>query len=465
MKEFKNHFNPFAERMKKEGIPDLVIRTFAHYFKKLLAGETGFIPERDIEPLETIPDFKKISTQYKDTGQKLMSQTVMIKLNGGLGTSMGLNRAKSLLMVKEGLSFLDVTARQAVIDGIPLVLMNSFNTRDDSLAQLKEYTELKKDIPLDFLQNKVPKVRVDDYSPAEWPKNPKLEWCPPGHGDIYTALMTNGMLNTLLKKGYRYAFISNADNLGAVLDMRILGYFAEKKLPFLMEAATRTAADKKGGHLALRSDGQLILRESAQCPEEDMDQFQNISKHKYFNTNNLWIHLPAVKQIMEEKNGILGLPMIRNNKNLDPRDQDSPEVYQLETAMGAAVGVFPDSAALHVPRNRFAPVKTTADLLEVRSDIYTLTDSYRIMVAPDRTLPHIVIELDPEFYKIIDDLESRFLYGPPSLLHCRRFSVNGDFRFGKNTICRDNVSLKNENDEPVEIQEGRLLEGDYTYGE
>lgn len=465
MPGFNELFALFKKRMEKEGLPELVIRTFAFYYRKLLEGETGYMCEKEIEPLDSLPDMEEMPNHYAETGEKSIPRTVMIKLNGGLGTSMGLNRAKSLLMVKEGLSFLDITARQAIVDNIPLVLMNSFNTREDSLAQLKEYSELKKDIPLDFVQNKIPKIKVDDFRPAEWPKNPKLEWCPPGHGDIYTALMTSGILDELLKKGYEYAFISNSDNLGAVMDVKLLGYVAEKQMPFLMEAADRTEADKKGGHLARRQNGQLILREAAQCPQEDMGSFQDVSKYKYFNTNNLWIYLPAIKRVMDEKGGILGLPMIRNKKNLDPRDKESPEVYQLETAMGAAIGIFAGSGAIRVPRKRFAPVKTTNDLLEVRSDIYELTDSYRVIVSPKRTLAHIMIQLDKEYYKVIDDLESRFIHGPPSLLHCRRFEVFGDFQFGKNIVCRDQVLLKNETSSQVKIEEGRRLEGNYNFGE
>lgn len=463
MAKFAVKFAPFKKRMQKEGLPDLVIRTFAYYYQKLLQGETGCITENEIKPLESIPDLERMPEKFHQIGEKFLPHTLMIKLNGGLGTSMGLNRAKSLLVVKEGLSFLDITARQAIVDGIPLVLMNSFSTRDDSLSQLKEYTELKRDIPLDFVQNKVPKVRTDDFQPPEWPKNPEMEWCPPGHGDIYTALMTSGILDVFLANGYEYAFISNSDNLGAVMDIQLLGYFVHLNSPFLMEAADRTEADKKGGHLAQRPGGQLILREGAQCPEEDISSFQDISKHKYFNTNNLWIHLPSIKQEMKKKDGILELPMIRNKKTLDPRDKDSPEVFQLETAMGAALGVFPDSGAIRVPRSRFAPVKTTGDLLAVRSDIYELTGSYRIITSPKRTLSQIVIDLDAEYYKIIDEMESRFVYGPPSLRDCLRFKVKGDFRFGKNISCRGSVFLKNENNQQAEIESGRTLEGEYIF--
>ena len=100
------------------------------------------------------------------------------------------------------------------------------------------------------------------------------------------------MLDTLLANGYEVAFVSNADNLGAELDPLPLGYFVSERLPFLMEVADRTAADRKGGHLARRkSDGRLALRESAQCPDEDTDAFQDVDRHRYFNTNNLWINL------------------------------------------------------------------------------------------------------------------------------------------------------------------------------
>lgn len=119
-----------------------------------------------------------------------------------------------------------------------------------------------------------------------------MEWCPPGHGDLYAALLGSGKLDALLEEGIKYMFVSNSDNLGATLDTQLLKYFADSGAPFMMECCERTANDKKGGHLAVRkADSQLILREAAQCPDEDEDKFQDISTHKYFNTNNLWIDL------------------------------------------------------------------------------------------------------------------------------------------------------------------------------
>jgi UTP--glucose-1-phosphate uridylyltransferase len=392
------------------------------------------------------------------SGKKALSQAVLIKLNGGLGTSMGLEKAKSLLIVKNGLCFLDIIAKQALLAKIPLVLMNSFSTREDSLALLARYPALSGKIPLDFLQHKAPKVAQADLSPVTWPKDPSLEWYPPGHGDIYTALLTSRMLDTLLSAGKEYAFISNADNLGAIMDLPILGYFAEKNLPFMMEAADRTQADKKGGHLAVMPDGGLLLRESAQCPESDMGAFQDVSRHRYFNTNSLWVNLTALKKLMAERENILGLPMIRNAKTVDPRDPASPAVYQIETAMGSAIGVFKGASALRVPRTRFAPVKTTSDLLAVRSDNYDLTVDFQVRLNPARKKGPTVVSLD-KHYKFMDQMESRFPGGAPSLIQCDKFIVKGDFIFGSRITCKGEAEIVNLSGKQRRVPDGTLLSG------
>lgn len=451
-----SNFAPFATKMRAEKLPEIVIDTFEHYYNQLVAGHTGLIPEAEIEPVESLPDADDFGEDLAEIGRAALPHTILLKLNGGLGTSMGLEKAKSLLTVKNGLTFLDIIARQVEGSGMPLVLMNSFSTRDDSLAVLQKYPHLRTDIPLDFLQHKVPKILQADFGPAVWPDNPELEWCPPGHGDIYTALITSGMLPTLLASGYRYMFVSNVDNLGAVIDPAILGYIAQNKLPFMMEVADRTEADRKGGHLARRPDGQFILRESAQCPAEDEPAFQDIERHKYFNTNNLWIHLPTLQRVLAAKNNVLGLAMIRNSKTVDPRDKTSPAVYQLETAMGAAIEVFAGAGAVRVPRSRFAPIKKTSDLLNVRSDNYILTDDFRIIAG--HTTP-TVIELDPAHYQLIDDLEARFPQGTPSLRQCRRLSITGDIRFGAGVTLKGEVWLVNSGAKQIAIEDGAEING------
>lgn len=454
------NFEEIAERMRAEGLPSLVIETFGEYYEQLIAGSTGMIAEREIQPVEQVPDQEDLPAEMAEIGARALKGTVIIKLNGGLGTSMGLEQAKSLLPVKEGYSFLDIIARQAIQMDVPLLLMNSFSTDAESLAALEQYDGLKREVPLSFLQHKVPKIACSDFSQVVWEEDPELEWCPPGHGDIYAALVTQGTLDTLLEAGYKYAFVSNADNLGATLDRGLLGYFVNNDFPFMMEVADRTQMDKKGGHLAQRaSDGQFVLRELAQCPDEHLEAFQNVERHSYFNTNNLWLNLEALKRIMVERENRLGLPMIRNRKTVDPRDRSSTQVYQLETAMGSAIGVIEGSQAVRVPRSRFAPVKKTDDLLVVRSDAYILTEEFEVIQNPRRAQKPPMVELDPEYYKFVTDLDSRFPEGPPSLLSCKKLIVTGDFLFDANVQCRGYVKLTNETEEQVVVAAGATLEG------
>ncbi|MDT8419689.1 MAG: UTP--glucose-1-phosphate uridylyltransferase [Desulfuromonadales bacterium] len=446
-------FAPFAEKMKAEGLPDVVIRSFAHSYNRLLNGETGLIPEADIRPVESLPDAEALPQSLREKGRQVLAQTVLLKLNGGLGTGMGLDRAKSLLPVRDGLTFLDIIARQALAAGIPLVLMNSFSTRDDSLSALRSYPDLAGPFPLDFLQHKVPKIRQDDFSPAVSPETPALEWNPPGHGDIYAALLTSGLLDRLLAEGFRYVFVSNADNLGAVMDIAILGYFAESGAPFLMEVADRTEADRKGGHLARFPGGQLLLRESAQCPTADEESFQDVARHRYFNTNSLWLNLELLKRVLEQRQGVLGLPPIYNRKNLDPRETTSPAVIQVETAMGSAISVFQGAQAIRVPRTRFAPVKSTEDLLVVRSDVYQLNEQYCVVPRAGRRQSLPLVQLDSRFYRMIDDFDARFPAGVPSMSNCQRLSIEGDVRFGANVVCRGDVRLQNRSAEQMFIDD------------
>lgn len=456
-------FRPFEEKMRMAGSHPLVISMFKRNYLQLLSGSTGTITRAQIDPVDDVPDADALDS-YAAAGREALARSVVIKLNGGLGTGMGLDKAKSLIRVKDGLRFIDIIARQIEHlhgrDGhpVPLLLMNSEHTHADSLEALAAYPELVSDMPMDFLQHRVPKVMAQDFSPARNDDDPELEWCPPGHGDIYTALVTSGLLDRLLKKGIEYAFISNADNLGAVMDLDILGYFAKEDLPFMMEVADRTTADRKGGHLARLKDGRLTLRELAQCPDDEKDEFQDISLYRYFNTNSLWVNLRALREMLDRYDGILPLPLIRNGKTLDPRDPGSPAVYQLETAMGAAISLFERAAALRVPRSRFAPVKTCDDLLGIWSDAYVLTGDFRVIPNPARTLPHLDIVLDKRYYRLVPDLEFRFPHGAPSLIHCAALRIVGDVRFGSGVRCRGHVRLQAEEGSALRIDDNCILE-------
>ena len=194
--------------------------------------------------------------------------------------------------------------------------------------------------------------------------------------------------------------------------------------------------------------------QTAQVPNADVDAYSDISRHRYFNTNNLWVDLRALQRVMESQGGVLGLPMIVNRKTVDPNDPDSTPVIQLETAMGAAVGVFEGARALRVPRTRFAPVKTTSDLLVLRSDAYALTDDARLVLADGRDAAPLV-SLDDGFYKRLRDFDERFAAGPPSLVQAQRLEVVGDVRFGAGVVVRGSVRVEG----PQELDDGTVLEG------
>ncbi len=417
------------EKMRRADVPQIAREVFRAMYGQLLAPDPGLLPGNELEPLSDVRTLDGLSA---DAGAAPLDRAVIIKLNGGLGTSMGLSRPKSLIEVKRGRSFLDVIARQVLAlrrrhhARLPLVLMDSFSTQTDTLDALERYPDLPADVPLDFLQNREPKLRAEDLEPVQWPADPRMEWCPPGHGDLYAALAGSGMLDALLQRGYEYAFVSNADNLGAVLEPRILALMAAEGLPFVMEVVEGTEADRKGGHVA-RKDGRVVLRETAQVPEGD-ESFTDFRRWRYYNTNNLWLHLPTLAGL----GGVPSLPLIVNRKTVDPSDRDSPDVLQLESAMGSAIGTLEGAEVVSVPRTRFAPVKTTNDLLLVRSDAYLLReDDAHLEPASERvaTQPPVV-DLDPRFYKRLADFEARFPAGPPSLARAERLVVRGDVTFG-----------------------------------
>ncbi len=454
------------ERMVHDGAPALVVEAFLQQVRRWQEGDLGTIPGDTLGPLGPLPRLEELD-EFDPVAEEAITRTVIIKLNGGLGTSMGLERAKSLMTAKNGLSFLDIIVRQVEFlrrrcrAPLPLLLMNSFSTEADTLAALAESQPgfaNSDGLPLSFCQHRVPKLDLATRAPVRWPENPALEWCPPGHADIYHALQTTGLLDHLLAAGFRYAVVSNADNLGALLHMGILGFFAHQNIPFLMEVTARTDCDRKGGHLARdKASGRLLLRESAQCPPDETADFQDIRKYALFNTNNLWIHLEALRDMLRACDGLPQLPLIVNRKTVDPTHSDTPPVVQLEAAMGSAIANFEKAAALVVPRFRFAPVKTTNDLLAIRSDLYTLGKEHQVSLHPRRLTPPPDIRLDPLYYKNIADFEQHFAQGAPSLLQCDSLQVDGDIRFGANIRIEGDVHLRNPTDKPADIADGSRI--------
>ena len=436
-------FDAFDEKMCAAGMGDAAIGAFRRYYEMLLRDESGMISEDEIEPALDLPTLDAVAGGRPE----LLSQAVVIKLNGGLGTSMGLQGPKSLLPVRGGVNFLDLMVRQILdlrkLSGakVRLLLMNSFSTSEATLDHLARYKEdgLSAADQVELMQNQIPKIDAGSMQPVEWPADSSLEWCPPGHGDLYPALLGSGWLERLLEEGVKYAFVSNSDNLGAVMDGEMLAYFAESGAPFMLEVTRRTEADRKGGHLARRkSDGRLLLREVAQCPEESLDAFQDIGRHPYFNTNSLWLRLDKLKQQLEVNGGVLPLPMIRNRKTVDPRDKQSKAVIQLECAMGAAIECFEGAAAIEVPRSRFAPVKTTSDLFALRSDAYEVMDDGRVRLHASRQGRPPLVTL-PDDWKLVDSIQNLKI---PSLLACDRLEIRGPVHFDPGVVLEGEIVIE-----------------------
>ena len=335
---------------------------------------------------------------------EFLHKLAVVKLNGGLGTSMGCVGPKSVIEVRDGMSFLDLSVRQIeylnrTYDvNVPFVLMNSFNTDNDTASIIKKYEGHNIDI-LTFNQSRYPRVLKDSLLPAPKSYTSQLsDWYPPGHGDVFESLYNSGILDQLLERGIEIVFLSNADNLGAVVDLKILQHMVETKAEYIMELTDKTKADVKGGTI-IDYDGRAQLLEIAQVPKQYVNEFKSIKKFKYFNTNNIWMNLRAIKRVVE--NNELEMEIIPNDKSIpaDKKGEADISIVQLETAVGAAIRHFKNAHGVNVPRRRFLPVKTCSDLMLVKSDLYTLKHG-QLVIDPNRFGPAPLIKLGADFKKV-----------------------------------------------------------------
>ncbi|KAF9485925.1 UTP-glucose-1-phosphate uridylyltransferase [Pholiota conissans] len=391
--------------------------------------------------------------QPKDSSN--LNKLAVLKVNGGLGTSMGMTGAKSALEVKDDMTFLDLTVRQIEhlntthrVD-VPLILMTSFNTHEDTLRIIKKYANQQLRITT-FNQSRYPRIFKETLLPC--PKradDDKKHWYPPGHGDLYNALFHSGVLHQLIAEGKEYLFVSNSDNLGAVVDEGILQHMINTNAEFIMEVTDKTKADIKGGTL-IDYDGSIRLLEIAQVPSEHVEDFKSIRKFKIFNTNNLWINLKALKRLMD--NDGLELEIIINPKTTE----DGHAVIQLETAAGAAIKHFKNAHGINVPRKRFLPVKSCSDLLLIKSDIYSLQHGQLILNEQRMFETTPVIKLGDHFKKI-QQFQKRFKK-IPKILELDHLTVTGDVYFGRNVTLRGTVIVVANEGQRIDIPDGCILE-------
>ncbi|MBQ7528696.1 UTP--glucose-1-phosphate uridylyltransferase [bacterium] len=455
------NFMPFARKMGAAGASDIQVESFRRNYLQAFESGKCYIHEDDIAPVGSVHNFMELPQLSKQRENELLKRCAVLKLNGGLATTMGLKGTpKSLVRVKGTLSFLDITILQirrkrAKIGArfLPLILMNSFNTSAETMSCItNNRAMLEQSVPMELMQSRVPRINADTLEPYTCSEDPNSEWCPPGHGDIYMSLYSTSLLAELLSNNIRYVFLSNIDNLGASLDARIPALMEERRCPFLMEVSRRCETDKKGGHLARDVYGGYVLRESSMCTPEDRQYFSDIDRYRYFNTNNIWFDVEKMYRLVIGHNGLLNLPVIKNSKILG----DGQKIFQLETACGSAISLFEDAIALEVPRSRFAPVKGLSDLLAVRSDAYVMREDNTITLADGKMSPPVIVL--PEQVKTIESMEAMFPCGIPSLVNCDRLQIEGPVIFGKDVRCVGEVKIL-ANSRAV-IEDGSVLQGE-----
>ncbi|XP_064915318.1 UTP--glucose-1-phosphate uridylyltransferase isoform X1 [Columba livia] len=420
-------------------------------------------------PEDSIQPYEKIKARgLPDNIASVLNKLVVVKLNGGLGTSMGCKGPKSLIGVRNENTFLDLTVQQiehlnkSYNTDVPLVLMNSFNTDDDTKKILQKYSHSRVKI-YTFNQSRYPRINKETLLPIAKDVSYSGEntecWYPPGHGDIYASFYNSGLLDNLIAEGKEYIFVSNIDNLGATVDLYILNHLMNppngKRCEFVMEVTNKTRADVKGGTLT-QYENKLRLVEIAQVPKAHVDEFKSVSKFKIFNTNNLWIALSAIKRL-QEKNAI-DMEIIVNPKTLD----GGLNVIQLETAVGAAIKSFENSLGINVPRSRFLPVKTTSDLLLVMSNLYSL-NAGSLTMSEKREFPTVpLVKLGSSFTKVQDYL--RRFESIPDMLELDHLTVSGDVTFGKNVSLKGTVIIIANHGDRIDIPAGALLENKIVSG-
>ncbi|GAB4855308.1 UTP--glucose-1-phosphate uridylyltransferase [Ancistrocladus abbreviatus] len=431
---------------------------FINLVSRYLSGEAQHIEWSKINTPtdEVVVPYDSVAPPPEDPAEikELLDKLVVLKLNGGLGTTMGCTGPKSVIEVRNGLTFLDLIVQQ--IENlnskygckVPLVLMNSFNTHDDTIKIVEKYTNSNVEIHT-FNQSQYPRLVVEDYMPLPSKGHTgKDGWYPPGHGDVFPALKNSGKLDLFLSQGKEYVFVANSDNLGAIVDLKILHHLIQKKNEYCMEVTPKTLADVKGGTL-ISYEGKVQLLEIAQVPDQHVNEFKSIEKFKIFNTNNLWVNLNAIKRLVEAD--ALKMEIIPN-----PKEVDGIKVLQLETAAGAAIRFFDNAIGINVPRSRFLPVKATSDLLLVQSDLYTLEDGFVIRNKARANPANPSIELGPEFKKVGDFLK-RFK-SIPSIVELDSLKVSGDVWFGAGVTVKGKVTSTAKAGTKLEIPDGAVIE-------
>ena len=286
------------------------------------------------------------------------------------------------------------------------------------------------------------------------------DWYPPGHGDFYETFANSGLLQDFIDQGKEYVFVSNIDNLGASVDLRILKFLTQSQAAsshsFVMEVTDKTQADVKGGTL-ISYEGKLRLLEIAQVPNDHIEDFKSVKNFKIFNTNNLWINLKAMQNLLKTTG--IDREVIVNPKHL----ANGLSILQLETASGAAMKDFENAIGINVPRSRFLPVKKTQDLLLVMSNLYSLKDG-TLIINPSRPFPTVpLVKLGDNHFGKVREFLSRFA-SIPDIVELNHLTVSGDVTFGRNVSLKGTVIIIANHGDRIDIPPGSILENKIVSG-
>ena len=449
-----------AKVMKEQGNSKKQIEMFNQLYTKLIEQKDFPIEWNKIsspapEMIVNQADLEEANFQQS---QKLLSELVVCKLNGGLGSSMGCVGPKSAIEVREGKTFLDLIVDQIrninemfFVD-VPVLLMNSFNTHDDTEKIIKKHEE-SLNIHT-FKQNEFPRLKKENLLPLSKNEFDGNASYPPGHGDFFTSFFESKYLDQLIRKGKKFAFVSNADNLGATVDMKILHHINRNNIPFVMEVTPKTRADIKGGTVIKQGENGLRLLEIAQVPQEYQEEFKSVKKFNVFNTNNIWINLKVLKEKLT--NGGLDLDIIVNEQKVD-----KIPVIQLETAIGGGIHNFEGGIAVNVDRSRFLPVKKTGDLLLVQSNLFNLKKG-TLVRNPERQFVGLPLVQLGEFFRTVEDYHTR-IPRILDILELDLLTIVGDIRFDRKVTLRGNVILVCEQGE-LHVPRGAVLENKVLTG-
>ncbi|VDD95135.1 unnamed protein product [Enterobius vermicularis] len=388
----------------------------------------------------------------------ILNRLCVLKLNGGLGTTMGCSGPKSLLVVRDGLTFLDIAIKQNESlnqkygSDVPLLLMNSFNTESDICQYL---STICKSVRC-FTQSKCPRIDAVTHKPVFTlnNSNENESWYPPGHGNVFESMEFSGILDELIAENREICFISNIDNTGATVDLKIAQFMIESGTEYAMECTQKTLADTKGGTL-IEINGGIMHLEMPQVPQANVEEFCSLRTFKMFNTNNIWVNLRNVKARLPE----MKMEIIVNRKKLGNGNQ----VLQLETSVGGAIRNFQKVVSVKVPRARFLPVKKTQDLLALMSDIYEMDEFCNVRLKVGRPIAEQpVIKLSEEFSSIAD-FRKRFA-SIPRIADLVRLRVDGDVVFGSSVVLKGDVIIVADEGKLLEIPNGSFIENKMVKG-